>query len=593
MNLNSMIARGWALAGCQVGLAGWLALGSALGAADIPPVALAGGTLRERVEHFTSDEAALQRLHPYGLSRTRADRLRAFYEDHQRSLRSVPFDSLSRAGRIDFLLLRDRLGFELSELKRQEAQRAEMAGLLDFTDPILELEDLRRRMEPVAPVQAAETLAATARACEERLKALTDRLGDKGTHAGSIASQVVAYRAARKLGELRNLVREWREFYAGYDPEFTWWVKEPAERLDQKLKDYQAWVRRELVGAREGTDDPLVGDPIGRAALIEALATELIPYSPEELLEIAQLELAWCDREWARAATDLGFGTDWRKALDHVSRLHVAPGKQPALIRELALEAIKFLEDRELVTIPDLCKEVWRMEMMSPARQKVNPYFTGGEVISISFPTDSMSHEDKLMSLRGNNIHFCRATVQHELIPGHHLQGYMAQRYNSHRQLFRTPFLVEGWALYWEMLLWDLGFPKSAEDRVGMLFWRTHRCARILFSLKFHLGQMSADEAVKFLIDRVGHEPRNATAEVRRSILGDYSPLYQAAYMLGGLQIRALRKECVDSRRMTNREFHDAILRENAIPIELIRASLLESELKPDFRSQWRFYPIK
>src|SRR5690606_25981878 len=162
---------------------------------------------------------------------------------------------------------------------------------------------------------------------------------------------------------------------------------------------------------------------------------------------------------------------------------------------------------RDLVTIPPLAKETWRMEMMPPERQKVNPYFLGGEVIQVSYPTDDMSHEETLMSMRGNNRHFSRATVQHALIPGHHLQGFMAQRWNTHRSLFRTPFLVEGWALYWEMLLWDLNFPQSAEDRVGMLFWRSHRCARIVFSLKYHLGQMTAQECIDYLIQRVGHEP--------------------------------------------------------------------------------------
>ena len=121
--------------------------------------------------------------------------------------------------------------------------------------------------------------------------------------------------------------------------------------------------------------------------------------------------------------------------------------------------------------------------------------------------------------------------------------------------MFRTPFLIEGWALYWEMLLWDLDFPRNAEDRVGMLFWRSHRCARIVFSLKFHLGKMTAEEAVDYLVDRVGHERRNATAEVRRSVNGSYEPLYQAAYMLGGLQIRDLRRELVDSKRMADRRF--------------------------------------
>jgi uncharacterized protein (DUF885 family) len=81
-----------------------------------------------------------------------------------------------------------------------------------------------------------------------------------------------------------------------------------------------------------------------------------------------------------------------------------------------------------------------------------------------------------------------------------------------------------------------------------------------------------------------------STAEVRRSVAGNYSPLYQAAYMLGGLQIRALHKELVDSGKMTNRAFHDAILKENSIPVEMIRASLTKQSLARDFSTSWKFY---
>ena len=226
---------------------------------------------------------------------------------------------------------------------------------------------------------------------------------------------------------------------------------------------------------------------------------------------------------------------------------------------------------------------------MTPQAQLRNPFFTGGEVISVSYPTSGMSHEQKLMSMRGNNIHFSRATVHHEVIPGHHLQLFMAQRYHPYRRSFNTPFVVEGWALYWELLLWDLDFPKSAEDRVGMLFWRSHRCARIIFSLSFHLGKMTPKECIDFLVDRVGHERDNATAEVRRSFAGGYSPLYQAAYLLGGMQIRSLRREIVDSGKMSNKEFHDTILKQNSIPVELIRATLLKQAPPKDFRSSWKF----
>jgi uncharacterized protein (DUF885 family) len=179
--------------------------------------------------------------------------------------------------------------------------------------------------------------------------------------------------------------------------------------------------------------------------------------------------------------------------------------------------------------------------------------------------------------------------VQHELIPGHHLTGFMGNRYNAHRDAFSTPFWTEGWALYWEMLLWDLDFPRSPEDRVGMLFWRSHRAARILFSLSFHLGTMTPQQAIDLLVDRVGHERANATAEVRRSFNGSYSPLYQVAYMMGGLQFRALHQELVGSGRMTNKAFHDAVLATNSMPVEMVRAVLTNQRLSPDHVPSWRF----
>jgi uncharacterized protein (DUF885 family) len=60
--------------------------------------------------------------------------------------------------------------------------------------------------------------------------------------------------------------------------------------------------------------------------------------------------------------------------------------------------------------------------------------------------------------------------------------------------------------------------------------------------------------------------------------------------MLGGLQIRSLHKDLVESGKMTNRAFHDAVLKENRIPIEMIRADLTNQKLTRDFTSNWKFY---
>lgn len=344
------------------------------------------------------------------------------------------------------------------------------------------------------------------------------------------------------------------------------------------------------ITAKPGDIADIIGDPIGREGLIGELAYEMVPYRPEELITIANQEFAWCEDEMKRASRDLGYGDDWKKALEHVKNLYVEPGKQPALIRDLAKEAVANLDKHDLITIPPLARDTWRMEMMSAERQLVNPFFTGGEVIGVSYPVSAMSYEQEMMGMRGNNIHFSRATVFHELIPGHHLQGFMAARYKPYRALFGTPFLGEGWSLYWELLLWDMKFARGPEDRIGMLFWHMHRCARIIFSLSFHLQKMTPQQCVDFLVERVGHERENAIGEVRRSFNGSYGPLYQAAYLLGGMQLHALHKELVDSGKMTNRAFHEAVLRENRIPVEMIRASLTGQKLNRDFAASWRFY---
>jgi uncharacterized protein (DUF885 family) len=116
-----------------------------------------------------------------------------------------------------------------------------------------------------------------------------------------------------------------------------------------------------------------------------------------------------------------------------------------------------------------------------------------------------------------------------------------------------------------------------------------HRSARIIFSLGFHLGTMSPQQAIDYLVDRVGHERANAEAEVRRSFLGTYPPLYQLAYMMGGLQFRSLHQELVGSGRMSSKAFHDGVLQGGAMPVEMVRAMLTNAPLTRDYQTQWLY----
>ncbi len=565
----------------------------------VPPLAdvAAFGTsgLAQLVNRFTSDFGALERKWwdmPH--SAARQEQMGEFLAGWAAALDALEVAPNDVDARIDHVLLGSEIGYRRELLAREVRTLAEVAPLLPFADGILELLAFRHFMKPVDGKEIAGRLAALAAAVGEAERALGPVAAAGGAGAGGegqpTPTPIMGLRAVRVLQSYRSTLGSWYRHYAGYDPLFTWWAKKPFEEGDKALGRYLSALRTKVVEWPEGGEEPIVGDPIGADGMAADLAREMIPYTPEELIAIANREFAWCEERMLEASRDLGYGEDWKAALEHVKTLHADPGGQPEVVMRLAREAVDFIEARDLVTVPALAKEVWRLEMLSPERQRVAPFFLGGEVIRVAFPTDEMTHDEKRMSMRGNNIHFSRATVHHELIPGHHLQGFMNERYNSHRRLFRTPFWTEGWALYWEMRLWDLGFPTTPEDRVGMLFWRMHRAARIIFSLSFHLGRMTPGEAITFLVDRVGHEPANATAEVRRSFNGTYSPLYQAAYMLGGLQIRSLHEQLVGGGRMSEREFHDAILEGGTMPIEMVRARLLGEAPGRDFRAGWRFY---
>jgi hypothetical protein len=552
------------------------------------------------VQRFSADENALNRRYDAEGSPAQRTRMREFYQGWRQRLRESDFDRLSQEGKIDYVLLDNHLQHELALLNRAERQRAETAPLLPFADRLLALQDRRRELEDINHSAIARSLADVARQVDS-LRALFEppqrAAGDssRARPQPPRVSRTVGNRAADNLDGLRRTMTSWYRFYDGYDPLFTWWARDPYRKLDSALMRYSRTLRERVVGMRPGESQernqgPIIGDPIGADGLQEDLRHEMIPYTPEELIAIAEREYAFSLSEIKKAARQMGFGDDWKKAMEKVKDTYVEPGKQPEMIRKLARDAEEFFEKNDWVTIPPLAKEDWTMEMMAPERQRVAPFFLGGPTILVSYPTADMTDEEKLMSMRGNNPHFSHATVFHELNPGHHLQGFMQARYNQHRGLFRTPFWNEGNALYWEMFLWDTGkFHVTPEDRIGALFWRMHRSARIIFSLNFHLGKMTPEQAIQFLVDTVNFERANAEGEVRRSFGGQYSPLYQAAYMLGGLQMRALHRELVASGRMTNKEYHDAILQGGPMPVTMVRARLANIRLTREGAPPWRF----
>ena len=565
--------------------------------------ALVAESPRELIEQYIADVRLLQRHWSItGDSAQSMDREQNLHQNWLARLSKLDFAKLSPSEQIDYVLLRNDLEAALMRLGDRRDDRQELTPWLPFRPIIDGLTEQRVHGDPLNVEKAATAIAPWAKSVtdlQKKLKAAKEKKSEtkkakpeseKKPPSPALPTPLQAVHVAESVDAMRQSLKSWLGNYDGFLPDFSWWMKHPSDEADKALEGYAKFQREEIAGIKEKEDAPLLGKAQGASNLQAQLAHEFIPYTPDELISIAEREFSWCETEMKKAAHDMKLGDDWKKALLRVKLQYVRPGEQESFVRAEGKRATQFVTQRDLVTVPDDCAEWWGTRMLGPQEQKQMPYAAySGHDILVAYANESMKHADKMMSMRGNNRPFMRNVVPHELIPGHHLQRYMADRHLPYRQAFSTPFFVEGWALYWEMRLWDLGYQTTPEDRIGALFWRMHRCARIIVTLKFHLGQMKPEDMVRFLVDRVGHEKLGATSEVRRFIKGDYSPLYQCGYMLGGLQLMALHRELVTSGKLTEKQFHDALLRLGPIPIELIRASLLKQALTPDLKASWKF----
>lgn len=527
------------------------------------------------------DSRALSRRYPVTFSPATCREFAVFYTEWERELNSIDYESLDVAGRVDYHLLIRRISAGRLQVARSRKLHAALAPWVPFAAHIIRLVEARiafERLDPRETGRILEDVAGSISECRSRL-------------AGVKADAFDAANLKKFLEEIKRHLEGWHKEAHGYDPELTWWIEKPHERVKEFLDAYLKSLSEDIMGEKEGAADaPIVATPMGHDAVVALLANEYICYTPEALFDMAEKELTLCENEMAAVAGQMGYRNDRGGALDHIKSMHGKPGDQPYVVKELADEAIAFLDQRNLVTIPEHARRIWRQTMISPDLQKGSHTFLwGGETIGTSYSHKIFTHEQKLTSMRSNCIPFLKATVHHELIPGHHLMMYMNDRFGTHRRGYGTPFLGEGWPLYWELLLYKLGFASAPEDKYGFLFWRMHRCARIMIVLGFHIGKLSIQDCLDLVIKRVGHDTHAGTSQVRWLVAGDLA-LYGAAYMLGGLQLLGLRAELVDSGKMTDREFHDRILKVNLMPIYLVRAILTGHALARDEKSGWLFY---
>ena len=161
------------------------------------------------------------------------------------------------------------------------------------------------------------------------------------------------------------------------------------------------------------------------------------------------------------------------------------------------------------------------------------------------------------------------ALVLHEAVPGHIFQNSLARSLKDlpdFRKFYGNSAYNEGWALYAESLGLQLGVYRDPYNRFGQLASERFRAARLVIDTGLHSMGWTREQAQEYL---QAHAPTQAQAEVDRYISW---PAQALSYKLGQLKIVELRKtgETQLGTKFDVRDFHDAVLRNGSLPLELL-----------------------
>jgi uncharacterized protein (DUF885 family) len=161
----------------------------------------------------------------------------------------------------------------------------------------------------------------------------------------------------------------------------------------------------------------------------------------------------------------------------------------------------------------------------------------------------------------------------HEGIPGHHLQGSIANEAGELPLIRKTIWFSgygEGWALYAEQLAVEMGmYENDPLGHIGQLHDSMFRAVRLVVDSGLHDQRWSREQAVKYYVDTLGDQEASAITEVERYCVW---PGQACSYMVGKLtwlRLRAMAKQTMGS-RFDIRKFHDAGLLSGPTPLDVL-----------------------
>jgi uncharacterized protein (DUF885 family) len=187
-------------------------------------------------------------------------------------------------------------------------------------------------------------------------------------------------------------------------------------------------------------------------------------------------------------------------------------------------------------------------------------------------PPDDMPDDEVRDILRGHPVASLRTTGVHEAYPGHHLQLVSANRAPTlARRIAGLPdggnLLVEGWAFYCEELMDAQGFLDDPVVRLMRLNDQIWRACRVVIDVELHLGRMSLEQAVEYLVHEARMNRREAELECRRYA---EEPGQAMSYLLGKREVLRLADAWRAARNGSLRAFHDELLSWGSVPPAVI-----------------------
>ncbi len=365
-------------------------------------------------------------------------------------------------------------------------------------------------------------------------------------------------------------------------------VRDPALRAKLAAAGETAAKAFERFGAyladlqKKASGNYAVGEETYGALLREK---EVLPYDARTLRERGRHEYDLLAADAKRLAKQIAGHEDWVALLHELNRIHAPdPEGMRREYEEWTERAREFLRRTGLVTLPagERCvvepSPHFQRPVLAVASYNRPPAFSDSLTghFFVPFPPDGTPADEIQKRLEGNCTHGIPTTSVHEAYPGHHWHLVMAKANPSHvRRVFSTSYFSEGWALYAERAMREQGFFTDPRQELYQVEATIFRAARIVVDTSLHMGEMSFDDAVRFMMEKANLTAPNARAEVGRYCSW---PTQASSYLTGMLEILDIRTRWLAKRGATDvpalREFHDAITSAGALPTALAERAI-------------------